>query len=271
MTCAKDIVHVVCPRRRKDRMNDFQRAPSNPIELTLEMLKPFFTKPLTQVSVELGLSVTAIKKACRKFGVSKWPCRTLTSRTSRNRTALCSTLVSTVAANSAALEPCAWAVSAETAKQVIPVQAVTVDMPATNPPKAENAHVSAWSDAMATAGYGGELDSFTRTASSDTGFSLSDSECTESAENEFDDFELDCVSSPLEPVETAPECNPAHHGADLTANKLADDSWVTSKTSLCEQSISRFLSLVDFDVPDAFAPDEADLFCTNNRNPPCFF
>lgn len=84
-------LYLVCPRKRKaERKNQMiaGQSKSKVVALSLEILKPFFTKPLTQASEELGLSATAIKKACRKFGVPKWPARTLTSKTSRNRVAV---------------------------------------------------------------------------------------------------------------------------------------------------------------------------------------
>eukprot|EP00287_Rhodomonas_sp_CCMP768_P003933 CAMPEP_0196719414 /NCGR_PEP_ID=MMETSP1091-20130531/2390_1 /TAXON_ID=302021 /ORGANISM="Rhodomonas sp., Strain CCMP768" /LENGTH=240 /DNA_ID=CAMNT_0042060351 /DNA_START=28 /DNA_END=750 /DNA_ORIENTATION=- len=85
-------VCVVCPRRKikpgEESMAHSVNAKANAVALSLEFLQPYFKKPLTQVSEELGLSATAIKKACRKFGVSKWPYRTLTAKTSRNRAAV---------------------------------------------------------------------------------------------------------------------------------------------------------------------------------------
>mmetsp|Transcript_32588 Transcript_32588/g.66133 ORF Transcript_32588/g.66133 Transcript_32588/m.66133 type:complete len:326 (+) Transcript_32588:2-979(+) len=77
-------VCVICPRR-KGKPTD-KRSGTSPVALSLDFLRPLFKKPLTQVSEELGLSATAIKKACRRFGVPKWPFRTLTAKTSRNRT-----------------------------------------------------------------------------------------------------------------------------------------------------------------------------------------
>eukprot|EP00287_Rhodomonas_sp_CCMP768_P008111 CAMPEP_0196748276 /NCGR_PEP_ID=MMETSP1091-20130531/72962_1 /TAXON_ID=302021 /ORGANISM="Rhodomonas sp., Strain CCMP768" /LENGTH=212 /DNA_ID=CAMNT_0042095563 /DNA_START=22 /DNA_END=660 /DNA_ORIENTATION=+ len=82
-------VCVICPRRKGKAQEG--KAPergsgATPVTLSLEFLRPLFKKPLTVVSKELGLSATAIKKACRRFGVPKWPFRTLTAKTSRNRT-----------------------------------------------------------------------------------------------------------------------------------------------------------------------------------------
>lgn len=82
-------VCVICPRRKGKPQEG--KAPergtgATPVTLSLEFLRPLFKKPLTVVSKELGLSATAIKKACRRFGVPKWPFRTLTAKTSRNRT-----------------------------------------------------------------------------------------------------------------------------------------------------------------------------------------
>jgi hypothetical protein len=80
----EDQVCVICPRR-KGKPTEPGGNGTSPVALSLEFLRPYFKKPLTQVSEELGLSATAIKKACRRFGVPKWPYRTLTSKTSRNR------------------------------------------------------------------------------------------------------------------------------------------------------------------------------------------
>lgn len=82
---------IVCPRKKVTKAGENDSAVNNranAVALSLEFLQPYFRKPLTQVSEELGLSATAIKKACRKFGVPKWPYRSLTSKTSRNRAAL---------------------------------------------------------------------------------------------------------------------------------------------------------------------------------------
>eukprot|EP00287_Rhodomonas_sp_CCMP768_P006948 CAMPEP_0196722448 /NCGR_PEP_ID=MMETSP1091-20130531/4810_1 /TAXON_ID=302021 /ORGANISM="Rhodomonas sp., Strain CCMP768" /LENGTH=275 /DNA_ID=CAMNT_0042064153 /DNA_START=15 /DNA_END=840 /DNA_ORIENTATION=- len=78
--------YVVCPRRKLG--NGAFRASGAPVEVTLQMLRPYFEKPLVEAADELGLSATAIKKACRTFGIPKWPFRTLAAKSSRNRVAV---------------------------------------------------------------------------------------------------------------------------------------------------------------------------------------
>eukprot|EP00961_Rhodomonas_salina_P146383 1970420-Rhodomonas_salina.1 len=64
------------------------RSTGGPVEITLQLLKPYFSTPLTECAEQLGLSATAIKKACRRLGIPKWPFRTLTAKSSRNRAAV---------------------------------------------------------------------------------------------------------------------------------------------------------------------------------------
>eukprot|EP00961_Rhodomonas_salina_P273733 3698504-Rhodomonas_salina.1 len=79
-------VFTVCPRKKPVGLTTLTSA-SGHVAITFQLLKPYFNKPLTEAAEELGLSATAIKKACRTFGIPKWPFRTLASKTSRNRTA----------------------------------------------------------------------------------------------------------------------------------------------------------------------------------------
>jgi hypothetical protein len=79
-------VYVVNPRRKAGQ--DRERTGANRVEISLALLRQYFDKPLTEVAEELGLSTTAIKKACRCFGINKWPFRALTSYSSRNREAV---------------------------------------------------------------------------------------------------------------------------------------------------------------------------------------
>lgn len=82
-TADPSFTFVVNPRRGK--VSGASKTSTAPVQLTLETLKPYFRKPLNDACLELGLSASAIKKACRMFGIPKWPCRSLTARHSINR------------------------------------------------------------------------------------------------------------------------------------------------------------------------------------------
>ena len=60
---------AITPRRRSGQD---RRAP---VVLTRELIESYFTMPLSAASKDLGLCATAIKKVCRKMGISKWPFR----------------------------------------------------------------------------------------------------------------------------------------------------------------------------------------------------
>jgi len=49
------------------------RSTNKPIELTKEMLKPFFGTPLRNAAILMGLCPTALKSVCRKLGIKRWP------------------------------------------------------------------------------------------------------------------------------------------------------------------------------------------------------
>mmetsp|Transcript_21822 Transcript_21822/g.43910 ORF Transcript_21822/g.43910 Transcript_21822/m.43910 type:complete len:207 (-) Transcript_21822:17-637(-) len=74
---------VVNPRRGK--VSGSSKTSTAPVELSLEVLQPYFRRPMREACSELGLSASAIKKACRAFGIPKWPCRSLTARQSIDR------------------------------------------------------------------------------------------------------------------------------------------------------------------------------------------
>jgi hypothetical protein len=62
-------VQLVFPRGRK------HTATQNPVALTKSLLEQMFDRSLADASHQLGICQTAIKKACRKFGIQKWPYR----------------------------------------------------------------------------------------------------------------------------------------------------------------------------------------------------
>ena len=49
-------------------------AEGKPVMLTEEVLRKFFHVPRYAAAAMLKISETTLKKACRKFGVAKWPC-----------------------------------------------------------------------------------------------------------------------------------------------------------------------------------------------------
>eukprot|EP00961_Rhodomonas_salina_P290227 3921908-Rhodomonas_salina.1 len=66
-----DSEHVlVKPRARFTALQ-----PQRPVKVTRAMLERMFCVSLTDASETLGICQTAIKKACRKFGIVKWPYR----------------------------------------------------------------------------------------------------------------------------------------------------------------------------------------------------
>lgn len=59
----------VVPRRKTGQ----QCADVMPVVLNLELLKQYTSMPLYSAAALLGLSTTALKKACRRLGVRRWP------------------------------------------------------------------------------------------------------------------------------------------------------------------------------------------------------
>lgn len=47
--------------------------------ISLELLQSYYCVPLVDVSAELGVSLTMLKKVCRKFGIQRWPHRQIRS------------------------------------------------------------------------------------------------------------------------------------------------------------------------------------------------
>lgn len=48
-------------------------------QITLEMLQSYYGVPLADLAKEIGLSLTLLKKICRKFGIARWPHRQIRS------------------------------------------------------------------------------------------------------------------------------------------------------------------------------------------------
>jgi hypothetical protein len=71
-TYSKPQVSTVFPRRKTcDDKRDFS-APA-PVDVTIEVLEQLCSLSLPKAASELGISATAMKKACRKLGITRWP------------------------------------------------------------------------------------------------------------------------------------------------------------------------------------------------------
>jgi len=64
--------NTIFPRRKAGQHS---RVNSTPVVLNEEVLRQLFTFPLHEAAVRLGISATAMKSACRKLGIKKWPYR----------------------------------------------------------------------------------------------------------------------------------------------------------------------------------------------------
>ena len=49
------------------------RLSSDPVALTKSRLEALFNLPIRDAADILGISITALKKACRRIGVERWP------------------------------------------------------------------------------------------------------------------------------------------------------------------------------------------------------
>lgn len=67
-------VNTIFPRRKQGQ---HARINSQPVVLDEATLSQLFTLPLHKAAVKLGISATAMKSACRKLGIKKWPYRAL--------------------------------------------------------------------------------------------------------------------------------------------------------------------------------------------------
>eukprot|EP00283_Hemiselmis_rufescens_P005810 CAMPEP_0173424634 /NCGR_PEP_ID=MMETSP1357-20121228/4512_1 /TAXON_ID=77926 /ORGANISM="Hemiselmis rufescens, Strain PCC563" /LENGTH=110 /DNA_ID=CAMNT_0014387897 /DNA_START=243 /DNA_END=571 /DNA_ORIENTATION=+ len=61
---------IIFPRRKAGQA---ARGPTQPVIVTMDLLKELAHMPLATAADKLGVSPTAIKKACRKIGVHRWP------------------------------------------------------------------------------------------------------------------------------------------------------------------------------------------------------
>ena len=50
---------------------------SSPVSITIETLQRYTDLPLSKAATQLGISSTAMKKACRKLGITRWPNMTI--------------------------------------------------------------------------------------------------------------------------------------------------------------------------------------------------
>lgn len=64
------MVSRVMPRRKAGQDAKFIVAP---VSITLETLETYASVPISKAATSLGISSTAMKKACRKLGVTRWP------------------------------------------------------------------------------------------------------------------------------------------------------------------------------------------------------
>jgi RWP-RK domain len=65
---------------------------AEPDHITLELLQSYYNVPLAELAKELGLSLTLLKKICRKFGIQRWPHRQIRSL-NKNAQGKCSVLL----------------------------------------------------------------------------------------------------------------------------------------------------------------------------------
>lgn len=75
----------IFPRRKAGQAF---RVHSKPVVLNEKVLRQYFDLPLHEAAVQLGISATAMKSACRKCGISKWPYRTVTAKAASSGGAL---------------------------------------------------------------------------------------------------------------------------------------------------------------------------------------
>ena len=79
-TQARGSVNTIFPRRKQGQ---HARTNSQPVVLNEATLSQLFTLPLHKAAVKLGISATAMKSACRKLGIKKWPYRALSVTTTK--------------------------------------------------------------------------------------------------------------------------------------------------------------------------------------------
>eukprot|EP00286_Rhodomonas_abbreviata_P019894 CAMPEP_0181315662 /NCGR_PEP_ID=MMETSP1101-20121128/15494_1 /TAXON_ID=46948 /ORGANISM="Rhodomonas abbreviata, Strain Caron Lab Isolate" /LENGTH=181 /DNA_ID=CAMNT_0023422883 /DNA_START=57 /DNA_END=599 /DNA_ORIENTATION=- len=69
---ATSAVNKVFPRRKAGQDS---RTNNQPVVLSETLLQELFCLPLQEACAKLGICATALKKACRKLGIKKWPYR----------------------------------------------------------------------------------------------------------------------------------------------------------------------------------------------------
>uniref|UniRef100_A0A7S0VRA5 RWP-RK domain-containing protein n=1 Tax=Hemiselmis tepida TaxID=464990 RepID=A0A7S0VRA5_9CRYP len=75
-------LELVFPRRGR-KCGELDRKVQDPVLITYEVMQRLFHLPLTEAARQLGLSPTAIKGACRRLGIKKWPFRMVTAKSHR--------------------------------------------------------------------------------------------------------------------------------------------------------------------------------------------
>jgi hypothetical protein len=70
---AQDSSNVIFPRRKQGQHKKHGRKEG--VVVTMEILETVFHMPLHKACNALGVCATALKRACRKLGVQKWPYR----------------------------------------------------------------------------------------------------------------------------------------------------------------------------------------------------
>jgi hypothetical protein len=68
----RNTVSTVFPRRKPNALRANNLA-SAPVSITLEILEQLASLSLPIAASKLGISATAMKNACRKLGISRWP------------------------------------------------------------------------------------------------------------------------------------------------------------------------------------------------------
>jgi len=75
-------LELVFPRRGR-KAGEAERKVQDPVLITYQVMQRLFHLPLTEAARQLGLSPTAIKGACRRLGIKKWPFRMVTAKSHR--------------------------------------------------------------------------------------------------------------------------------------------------------------------------------------------
>ena len=71
-------VSTVVPRRKAGQA--VSDVAASPVNITIETLQRYADVPLSKAATQLGISSTAMKKACRKLGVTRWPYTTTNAK-----------------------------------------------------------------------------------------------------------------------------------------------------------------------------------------------